>query len=356
MSLTDQLTAHRARLTELESKLSAQETLSDPRKLREVNSLYQDEKEIVEIGSRYERALADREEAKSALAQSKDTELLELMQEELTLLEPRILALEQELTVALIPPDPMDKKSIIVEIRAGAGGDESSLFAAELMRGYTLFAEAHKWKTELISTNRNDVGGYKEVIFEIKGENAYSQLKYESGVHRVQRVPETEKAGRVHTSTVTVAILPEVEELDIKIRPEDLKIEATTSQGAGGQSVNTTYSAVRVTHLPTGIMVYCQEERSFKQNKERALSIIRARVYAGEQERIQKERVEARRGQIGTGDRSEKIRTYNFPQDRVTDHRIQENFHNITAIMNGGLEPIILALKKAEVAARLEQS
>ncbi len=356
MSLTDQLIAHRAKLLELESKLSASDTLSDPRKLREVNAQYQDEKEIVEIGSRYEKALTDLAEAKSTLVESKDAELLTLVQEEIAQLEPTIPELEAELTVALIPPDPMDKKSIIVEIRAGAGGDESSLFGAELMRAYSFYAEAHGWKTELISANRSDVGGYKEVIFEIKGVNAYSHLKYESGVHRVQRVPETEKAGRVHTSTVTVAILPEVEELDIKIKPEDLKIEATTSQGAGGQSVNTTYSAVRVTHLPTGIMVYCQEERSFKQNKERALSIIRARVYAGEQERIQKERVEARRGQIGTGDRSEKIRTYNFPQDRVTDHRIQENFHNLPAIMNGHLEPIILALKKAEVAERLSTS
>ncbi|MFA4845862.1 MAG: peptide chain release factor 1 [Patescibacteria group bacterium] len=356
MSLTDQLITHRARLQELESKLNSSDELSDPRKRRELNLQYQDEKEIVEIGSRYEKTIADLAEAKSTLVESKDAELLVLAQEEVAQLEPTIPLLEQELTIALIPPDPMDKKSIIVEIRAGAGGDESSLFAAELMRCYMLYAEAHSWKTELISANRSDVGGYKEVIFEIKGLNAYSHLKYESGVHRVQRVPETEKAGRVHTSTVTVAILPEAEELDIKIRPEDLKIEATTSQGAGGQSVNTTYSAVRVIHIPTGIMVYCQEERSFKQNKERALSIIRARVYAVEQERAQKERLEARRGQIGTGDRSEKIRTYNFPQDRVTDHRIAENFHNLPAIMSGGIEPLILALKKAEVTARLSQS
>ncbi len=355
MSLFDRLDSTKKRFQELESQLGDASVLGDAKKLREVNETYSDLREIMEIVNRFEKAQADLESARSTLAESDDPEMQELAQTEITQLEERMPALEKELMAALVPPDPMDKKNIIVEIRAGAGGDESSLFAAELMRAYTLYAETQGWKTEMISSNRSDVGGFKEVIASISGRNVYSHLKYESGVHRVQRVPETEKQGRVHTSTVTVAILPEAEEVDVKIDPKDLVIEATTSTGAGGQSVNTTYSAVRVTHTPTGLMVYCQDERSQKQNKERALSIMRARLYALEQERLHKEREEARRGQVGTGDRSEKIRTYNFPQDRVTDHRIKENFHNITAIMNGGLDDMIHALKQAEIAEKLQQ-
>lgn len=355
MNLIEQLTAHKTRLKELEAELSSQEVLSDPRKIKDVNAAYAHEKELVEIGSRYEKAVNDLQGARETLAESEDPDMKELAQAEIDELEPQIPELEQALTVALIPPDPMDTKNVIVEIRAGAGGDESTLFAAELLRSYTMYAESQGWKVSIVSANRSDVGGFKEVIVEIKGESVYSSLKYESGVHRVQRVPETEKQGRVHTSTITVAIMPEAEDVDIKINPQDLKIEATTSTGAGGQSVNTTYSAVRVTHLPTGVMVYCQEERSQKQNKERALSIIRSRIYAMEQERLRKEREEARRGQIGTGDRSEKIRTYNFPQDRVTDHRIGQNFHNLPGVMNGNIQEIIDALKSAEVEERLKE-
>lgn len=353
MNLIDQLAKHKKQLKELESQLSSAGVLSDPQKIREVNEVYTREKEIVEIGEQYEKALQDLASAKETLATTKDNELALLAKQEMDEMEKRLPDLEHSLTLALIPPDPMDTKGVILEIRAGTGGDESSLFAAELLRAYTLYGESYGWKTELVGANRSDVGGFKEVIVAIKGKNVYSRLKYESGVHRVQRVPETEKQGRVHTSTVTVAILPEAEEIDVKIEPRDLKIETTTSQGAGGQSVNTTYSAVRITHIPTGIMVYCQEERSQKQNKERALSIIRARVWALKHEKARKEREEARRGQIGTGDRSEKIRTYNFPQDRVTDHRINQNFHNIQAMMNGKLDEIIDALKRAEIAKRL---
>lgn len=355
MNLIQQLISRKEQMRELETQMASSEVLSDPQKIRVIHETYAHIKEVVEIGERYEEAMHRLEQSKETIASTKDTDLLTLAEEEIEEIKNELPSLEHELTVALIPPDPMDKKNVIVEMRAGAGGDESSLFAAELLRSYMMYAETRGWKAELLSANRSDVGGFKEAIMEIKGMNAYSRLKYESGVHRVQRVPETEKQGRVHTSTITVAIMPEAEEVDIKIDMQDLKIEATTSTGAGGQSVNTTYSAVRITHLPTGLMVYCQEERSQKQNKERALSIIRSRVYALEQERLRKEREEKRRGQIGTGDRSEKIRTYNFPQDRVTDHRINANFHNIPGIMNGNLDEIIDNLKRAEIEERLSE-
>jgi peptide chain release factor 1 len=355
MNLLTQFNAHKARIKELESLLMDPELHSDPKKLRELNEAYAAEREIVAIGARYEKAQADLAGAKSTLQETDDDQMKELAQEEINELETTLPALEQELTVALIPPDPLDKKNIIVEIRAGAGGDESSLFVAELMRMYQIYVEEKGWKMELISASRNDVGGFKDVSFGITGSNVYSSLKFESGVHRVQRVPETEKQGRIHTSTVTVAVLPEAEEVDVKLDMKDLKIEATTSTGAGGQSVNTTYSAIRIIHIPTGTIVYCQEERSQKQNKERALSIMRARIYDLEREKARKEREDERRGQIGTGDRSEKIRTYNFPQDRITDHRIKQNYHNVIGVLAGDLQRLIDDLKKAEMTERLSQ-
>jgi peptide chain release factor 1 len=291
------------------------------------------------------------------LAQGSD-ELAGIAKEEIKILSERAEHLENQIDTLLIPTDPLDEKNIILEIRAGAGGDESALFAAELFRMYSKYAESQGWKAHIISASKSELHGYKEVIFEIKGKKVYSKMKYESGVHRVQRVPETEKSGRVHTSTVTVAVLPEFEAVDIDIPMKDLEITANTSSGHGGQSVNTTYSAIKIVHLPTGISAQSQDERSQAQNREKAFAVIRSRVAAFYQEQREKEYKEKRKSQIGTGDRSEKIRTYNFPQDRITDHRINQNFHQINMALEGKLDPIIsalieedLKLKKQEIAA-----
>ncbi len=299
-------------------------------------------------------------EDNTELLDGDDAEMKAMAAEEIELLEGQVLTLNDAIEIDLLPKDPNDDKNIILEIRAGAGGDEATLFVAELFRAYGKFAEAHNWKMHIVSSSKSEVGGFKEVIAEMKGSPKhgpapYSLFKYESGVHRVQRVPETEKAGRVHTSTITVAVMPELEEKDFTIDMKDLNIEATTSSGHGGQSVNTTYSAIRITHLPTGITAQCQDERSQAQNKEKALAVIRSRVAAHYLEIEQKKLTDARRGQIGTGDRSEKIRTYNFPQDRVTDHRINQNFNQVSLIIEGKLDDILFALQNAELNLQKEQ-
>jgi peptide chain release factor 1 len=294
------------------------------------------------------------EETQTMLNQGLDEEMAALTKEELANLQEKRERLLQEIKVALLPKDPADKKDVIVEIRAGAGGDEAGLFAASLFRMYSRYAASKGWKVDIINSNETGIGGFKEIIFEVKGKGVYSRLKYESGVHRVQRVPVTESSGRIHTSTATVAVLPEAEEIEVAVDPNDLRIDTFRSGGAGGQSVNKVSSAVRITHFPTGMVVVCQDERSQLQNKIKAMAVLRARLLDQERHRQFQEVTDTRRSQVGTGERSEKIRTYNFPQGRVSDHRIGLTVHNLEGILEGDLEDIIDAVATADQAKQLE--
>lgn len=340
---------------DLGKKISDPEIINDQSVWQKYIKEHASLKPIVDKYMEYKEVKSGIEEAREILKESKDDELKEMAKMELEELEEKVEPLEEELKLLLIPKDPNDEKNVIVEIRAGAGGDEAGLFAAELLRLYSRYAERNNWKTEMMSSNETGVGGIKEVIFMIKGSGAYSRLKYESGVHRVQRIPSTESGGRIHTSTATVAVLPEVDDVEVDINQNDLRIDVFRSSGNGGQSVNTTDSAVRITHIPTGTVVTCQDEKSQLKNKEKAMKVLKARLYDTIMAEQNAEIAEARKSQVGTGERSEKIRTYNYPQGRVTDHRITLTLYKLNQFLDGEIDEVVDALITTDQAEKLKK-
>lgn len=343
------------RFEQVQRELGSPDATHDQKKFRQLTKELSDLEKVVVVYREYKKVSGDLKSNKEIIANEKDEDIRDMAKEELPELEARKEELEQELKIALLPKDPNDDKSIILEIRPGAGGDEAALFAEELYGAYVYFSKENGWKVELLAITEGNAGGVKEVIASISGERVFSRLKYESGVHRVQRVPKTESQGRVHTSTITVAVIPEQEEVTVKVDPNDLRIDVYRSSGHGGQSVNTTDSAVRITHLPTGVVVTCQEGKSQLSNKDKAMKVLYSRLQAMEDEKALKEASDARLAQIGTGDRSERIRTYNFPQSRVTDHRIGYTSHNLTGIMAGGMDELVNALVTHYQAEALKQ-
>jgi peptide chain release factor 1 len=341
------------RYEEVMGELQEPDVANDTERFRKLMKEQSDLAPIVEAFKEYKQCRQNVEDSLVMLEEESDEEMRELAKEELNEAKARIEELERELKILLLPKDPNDDKNVIVEIRAGAGGDEAALFAAEIYRMYVHYAESRRWRPEMISLNENGIGGFKECVFMLTGQGAFSRLKYESGVHRVQRVPETESGGRIHTSTITVAIMPEAEEVDVELDMNDCKFDVFRASGNGGQCVNTTDSAVRLTHIPTGIVISCQDEKSQLKNKDKALKVLRARLYELELAKQHDAEAEARKSQVGTGDRSEKIRTYNFPQGRVTDHRIKLTLHKLDTILGGDLDEIIDSLIAADQSAKL---
>jgi peptide chain release factor 1 len=356
MNLLPHIEKFRARFAELESALSDPKAFDNPQRAQELSREYSRLKELVAVGDQYKKTLADLEENRSILkTELPDSEMAQMAKEEITRLETNEKKLGQEIQFGIIPPNPTDSRNTIVEIRAGAGGSESALFAADLYRMYTRYAEARGWKIEAMDSNPSDLGGFKEIIFGVTGTDVFKRFKYESGVHRVQRVPATEAQGRVHTSTATVAVLPEAEEVDLEINPEDIEINVCRASGKGGQGVNTTDSAVQIQHKPSGLIVRCADERSQQKNKAKALKVLRSRLLEAKIEEENAKYAANRKQQVGTGERNEKIRTYNFPQNRVTDHRIDLTLYNLANVIEGDIDPLIEPLMANDLEQKLEE-